>query len=117
MPTTHTQSTHEGALCVGGGPRVSMHEGMGHDERHTSSCSHRQNSVGHGWAMVKNGVQPCWPRIQLFFVKVPKHVLPLYRWAGVVGVVNSMDGVFVLLHGLTMEYGNVYCQKVYKFLL
>ena len=52
-----------------------------------------------------------------FFVKVPKHVLPLYRWAGVVGVVNSMDGVFVLLHGLKMEYGNVNCQKVYKFLL
>ena len=57
------------------------------------------------------------PEFNFFFVKVPKHVLPLYRWAGVVGVVNSMDGVFVLLHGLKMEYGNVYCQKVYKFLL
>ena len=66
-----------------------------------------------------------WPKMRAamlaqnptFFVKVPKHVLPLYRWAGVVGVVNSMDGVFVLLHGLKMEYGNVYCQKVYKLLL
>ena len=57
--------------------------------------------MGHG----QNGEQPCWPRIQLFFVKVPKHVLPLYGWAGVVGGVNSMIVVFVLMHGLKLEYG------------
>ena len=73
--------------------------------------------VEHGWAMAKNGEQPCWPRIQLFFVKVPKHVLSLYGWDGVVGDVKSMDVVFVLMHGLKLECGNVYCQKVCKFLL
>ena len=55
--------------------------------------------------MAKNGEQPCWPRIQLFFVKVPKHVLSLYGWDGVVGEVKSMDVVFVLMHGLKLEYG------------
>ena len=70
-----------------------MCDGMEHDERYTSSCSHRLISVVHGWAMGKNGEQPCWPRIQLFFVKVPKHVLPLYGWDGVVGDVNGMVDV------------------------
>ena len=40
-----------------------------------------------------------------FFVKAPKHVLSLYGWDGVVGEVKSMDVVFVLMHGLKLEYG------------
>ena len=54
--------------------------------------------VEHGWSMAKNGEQPCWPRIQLFFVKAPKHVLSLYGWDGVVGDVKSMIVVFVMMH-------------------
>ena len=39
-----------------------------------------------------------------FFVKVPKHVLSLYGCDGVVGDVKSIDVVFVLMHGLKLEY-------------
>ena len=38
------------------------------------------------------------PEFNFFFVKVPKHVLPLYGWDGVVGDVKSMIVVFVMMH-------------------
>ena len=54
-----------------------------------------------------------WPKLRAamlaqnptFFVKVPKHVLPLYGWDGVVGDVKSMIVVFVMMHCLKLEYG------------
>ena len=104
MPTTHTQSTHKGALCVGGGPRL-CHCVIASGQRFFLVLAPSDVYVGHGWAMAKNGEQPCWPRIQLFFVKAPKHVMSLYGWDGVVGDVKSMIVVFVMMHCLKLEYG------------